>query len=61
VQLCLNPLPVDLNRADDETLSRAKAAMNGLFEQSRLKPGDAGYVYDKEVEFQAPTEASDWD
>ena len=31
------------------------------FEAKRLKPGDEGYEYDKVVEFEAPTEVTDWD
>jgi hypothetical protein len=35
--------------------------MNTRFEANRLRPGDEGYVWDKAVEFDGPTEATDWD
>ena len=40
---------------------RAKAAMSVAFEQHRLKPGDAGFVYDKQIEFLPASGASEWD
>jgi hypothetical protein len=36
--------------------------MNGTFEVNCLKPGDKDFVWDKQVEFAAPTaEGGDWD
>lgn len=35
--------------------------MDSKFEANRLKPGDPGYVYDRQVEFEGPTEPTDWD
>lgn len=34
--------------------------MDQIFEKKRLKPGDEGYVWNKEVDFN-PTEDNDWD
>jgi hypothetical protein len=52
---------VDLNTLDDDALSAAKAQMDVGFNAVRLKPGDAGYEYDRRVVFAAPVEKSDWD
>ena len=41
----------DLNRVSEEMLIQRKAEMDRLYEVNRLKPGDEGYVYNKEVEF----------
>ena len=36
--------------------------MSGAFENNRLKPGDPGYVWDKQVDFDPPAEGdNDWD
>jgi hypothetical protein len=43
-----------------EELALAKAKMSVKFEQNRLKPGDPGYVWDKQVEF-AADEQCEWD
>jgi len=42
----------DLNKLDDVELKKRKAAMDIDFEKHRLKPGDDGFEYDKEVEFE---------
>lgn len=39
----------------------AKRIMDSCFEANRLKPGDEGYVWDKAVDFEKPSEAADWD
>ena len=54
------PATEDLNTLSDAELARKKAEMNKAFEQNLLKPTDPGYVYDKQVDFQA-TEDSEWD
>ena len=41
----------DLNQAPDEVLQRKKKEMDVLFESNRVRPGDEGWQYDKEVEF----------
>ena len=52
----------DLNKATDEYLEKKKEEMNALFESNCLKPGDEGYVYDKEVDFDVgPKMESGWD
>ena len=52
----------DLNKATDEYLEKKKEEMNIVFESNRVKPGDEGYVYDKEVDFDVgPKMESGWD
>ncbi|XP_060078732.1 centrosomal protein of 19 kDa-like [Ylistrum balloti] len=51
----------DLNKVDPETLTRKKAVMENTFEKNRIKPGDAGFEYDKEVSFDDAVESCDWD
>jgi hypothetical protein len=51
----------DLNTVSEEENARAKEIMSERFEKNRLQPGDAGYVYDRRVEFSGPTVAADWD
>ncbi|XP_045618915.1 centrosomal protein of 19 kDa-like [Procambarus clarkii] len=41
----------DLNKLDDEQLAKKKKVMNSSFEKNQLKPGDPGYEYDRQVEF----------
>jgi centrosomal protein CEP19 len=35
--------------------------MENVFAANVVKPGDPGYVYDKQVEFTTPTQANEWD
>jgi hypothetical protein len=51
----------DLNKVSEEENARAKEIMSARFEKNRLQPGDAGYVYDKRVDFSGPTAPADWD
>lgn len=52
----------DLNKLDDQELNMRKAAMDIDFEKHRLKPGDKGFEYDKEVDFDdAGKIESGWD
>lgn len=51
----------NLNALDDAALNEVKAKMNVGFSASQLKPGDAGYEYDKRVSFAPPKERSEWD
>jgi hypothetical protein len=39
----------------------AKRIMDSRFEANRLKPGDPGYEWDRQVEFEQPTETAEWD
>jgi hypothetical protein len=43
------PLPEDLNRVSPGELQAAKAQMEQVFAKHQLRPGDAGYVYDKQA------------
>lgn len=62
-QISITPLSdEDLNKATDEHLAKRKEEMDILFDSNCLKPGDEGYVYDKEVDFDVgPKMESGWD
>lgn len=49
---------LDLNKLKDEEVELVKKTMDANFKQ--IKPGDAEFVYDKSVSFQAE-ESNDWD
>lgn len=51
----------DLNKLDDFELDKRKADMDKDFEKNRLRPGDNGFVYDKEVDFTGGKIESGWD
>lgn len=51
----------DLNKLDDYELDKRKADMDKDFEKNRLRPGDDGFEYDKEVDFTAGKMESGWD
>ena len=52
----------DLNKVDEETLKRKKAIMDETFEKNRKKPGDPGFQYDIEKDFEGGAiESCDWD
>ena len=51
----------DLNVVTEEENVRAKKTMDVRFAENSLKPGDDGYLYDKVVEFDAPSMENDWD
>ncbi|KAG6619950.1 molybdenum cofactor synthesis protein 2 large subunit [Phytophthora cinnamomi] len=51
----------DYNRVSETQLKQVKQKMDLVFEQNIVRPDQEGYQYDKQVEFQAATEASDWD
>ena len=51
----------DLNAVTEEENARAKQVMSARFEENRVRPGDAAYVYDRRVDFEGPTEVADWD
>ncbi|GLI58883.1 hypothetical protein VaNZ11_000652 [Volvox africanus] len=52
---------LDLNKVTEVELKLAKQAMEEDFKKNQLRPGDPGYVYDKQEEFGPPTEVNDWD
>ncbi|KAF0694359.1 Aste57867_14770 [Aphanomyces stellatus] len=57
----LASLPIaDYNAVSETQLRLVKEKMDTIFTANILKPGDPGYEYDKQVEFQ-PTETTDWD
>ena len=51
----------DLNKYTTEELDAIKDRMNEKFMENAKRPGDEGYVYDKQVDFGQPTEDNDWD
>jgi len=50
----------NLNKLSKEELQKHKDRMDVLFSKNNKKPGDAGFVYDKQENFQ-PKKISDWD
>ncbi|GLC39323.1 hypothetical protein PLESTM_000883700 [Pleodorina starrii] len=52
---------LDLNKVTEVELKMAKQAMEADFMKNQLRPGDPGYVYDKQEDFGPPTEVNDWD
>eukprot|EP00276_Gloeochaete_wittrockiana_P005429 CAMPEP_0184646884 /NCGR_PEP_ID=MMETSP0308-20130426/3676_1 /TAXON_ID=38269 /ORGANISM="Gloeochaete witrockiana, Strain SAG 46.84" /LENGTH=212 /DNA_ID=CAMNT_0027077329 /DNA_START=132 /DNA_END=770 /DNA_ORIENTATION=+ len=50
----------DLNKVEEHDLKRFKQLMEVDFERNRLKPGDPGFKYDVECDFN-PTENNEWD
>jgi hypothetical protein len=52
----------DLNKVAENVLVQQKEAMDVLFEANRIKPGDEGWVYNKEVDFDEEDKMScGWD
>ena len=49
-----------MNDLSDAALAKVKAKMDVNFTAAQLKPGDPGFVYDKQNEFK-PTETCEWD
>jgi len=49
-----------LNGLSDDELDRVKEKMDKKFSENQLKPGDNGFVYDKQVDF-TPTQDCEWD
>ena len=53
---------IDLNKAPQIIVDKAKKEMSVSFENNRIKPTDAEFVFDKQVEFdRSAVEPSDWD
>ena len=56
---------VDLNKVDEGTLDQAKKNMNVDFIKNRVRPGDEGYEFDKQVDFGVVDDGDgsggDWD
>ena len=51
----------DLNKLSDTELNQKKAEMDHVFEKHRVKPGDEGFQYDVEVDFENGKNVSGWD
>ena len=52
---------VDLQHVEQSELDRYKAAMEAEFEQNAIKPGDANWVHDVQVDFGDAEEDCGWD
>uniref|UniRef100_A0A7S1LUL0 Centrosomal protein of 19 kDa n=1 Tax=Alexandrium catenella TaxID=2925 RepID=A0A7S1LUL0_ALECA len=53
---------MNLNKLSPEEVLKHKAKMDIAFFQNQKKPGDPGYVYDKQVDFQTDEQMdNDWD
>jgi len=52
---------IDLNKADETVVAKAKELMDEDFHQKALRPGDEGFEYDKRIEFEVVQGAGDWD
>jgi len=50
----------NLNKLSKEELQKHKNKMDVLFNKNQKKPGDSGFVYDKQQEF-VPNEENEWD
>lgn len=50
----------DLNKLDTEALKQKKAKMDVLFNKNQKKPGDSGFKYDVQEDFN-PKYANEWD
>ncbi|KAM6921231.1 centrosomal protein of 19 kDa [Xenentodon cancila] len=58
---CLHP-EEDLNKLDDEELTRKKCQMNRQFERNQRSKDDPNFIYDLEVDFPKTTqEKCSWD
>lgn len=52
----------DLNKVDPELLERKKSVMEDTFERNQKKPGDPGFEYDLQVDFDDQVvETCEWD
>jgi len=53
---------IDLNKVSEFRLKAAKLEMDVGFSESLKRPGDEGYEYDKQVDFEAPGDSDgSWD
>ena len=50
-----------LTRCRKQTMSNERKKMEEQFVSQNLKPGDDGFVYDKQIEFPEPQMESGWD
>lgn len=52
---------VDLQRVAPSVVVQVKKQMDVVFEANRKRPGEDGYVYNVEVEFEEGHESNEWD
>mmetsp|Transcript_80678 Transcript_80678/g.250410 ORF Transcript_80678/g.250410 Transcript_80678/m.250410 type:complete len:199 (+) Transcript_80678:68-664(+) len=52
---------MNLNKLTPEEVLEHKARMDVAFFKNQKKPGDPGYVYDVQVDFEADGDDNDWD
>ena len=52
---------VDLQRVAPSVVVQVKKQMDVVFEANRKRPGEDGYVYNVEVEFDEGHESNEWD
>ncbi len=57
----MSSVEVDYNKMAETNYQQRKAEMEKEFKQKQVKPGDPGYVYDKEVKFEPAKMESGWD
>jgi hypothetical protein len=50
----------NLNKLSKDELDKHKKQMDKTFNKNQKKPGDIGFIYDKQEEFQ-PKEPNEWD
>jgi len=50
----------NLNKLSQEEVQKHKNKMDVLFNKNQKKPGDSGFIYDKQEEF-APAGDNEWD
>lgn len=56
------PADMDMNKLPDSELAHEKSKMSRDFADKQIKPGDAGYEYEKEVDFgEGNLGAVEWD
>jgi hypothetical protein len=53
--------PMDLTQVSRDELTKYKEQMNREYEANAIKPTDPGFQRDVRVDFEPPTEPSDWD
>ena len=51
----------DFNKMSETDYEQRKKKMEEQFVSQNLKPGDDGFVYDKQIEFPEPQMESGWD
>ncbi|CAK0873017.1 unnamed protein product, partial [Prorocentrum cordatum] len=52
---------VNLNKLSESEINEHKARMDVVFLANQKKPGDPGFVYDKQVDFETESQGCGWD